>query len=105
MKVRAKNNASPCRETENWGPNPYASNFAKWGITNPVRESFPEHYLALKIHSYSNCHKVAKFTPKDPVDFHFKSANPINVGQDMVFKLVAFEGYFPNKTLHVSFFQ
>lgn len=33
---------SACRGTENRGSNPYASNFAKWGVTNPVRESFPE---------------------------------------------------------------
>ena len=43
-----ENNASPCRGTENRGPNPYASNFVKWGVTNPVPDSFPELNLALE---------------------------------------------------------
>jgi len=43
-----ENNASRCRGTENRGSNSYASNFAKWGVTNTVRDSFPEQNLALE---------------------------------------------------------
>jgi hypothetical protein len=43
-----ENNASPCQGTENRGSSPYASDCANWGLTNPVRDSFPEHNSAWK---------------------------------------------------------
>jgi hypothetical protein len=47
-RVSEEDNASPCRGSENRGSIPYASNFAKCGVTNPVLDSFPEQNLALE---------------------------------------------------------
>lgn len=49
MKVGAKKIMPlPVEELRIGGSKPYASNCAKWGVTNPVRDSFPEQNLALE---------------------------------------------------------
>ena len=106
MKVGAKKIMPvPVGERRIGGSNPYASNFVKWGVTFPVRDSFPEQNLALEntlVFKFHLC-KGAKFSPNNAADFHFDSLNPINISQDMIFTLVTCDGYFPNKTLHVPF--